>query len=193
MAIFKQHGYLPTTRGLSYAYKEGNKYLLPWLKRNGILADDQYMRRVIEAHDLPSLQLFAPGYQFTLNELLAVLRHDNVDMLRWLMEQGIIAQVMTQVNTHNVPDSGVESILQWAGGYGSIKILNYLRRQGLIDTKRMTIVLFEIGRQPLIKDWLVNQVRPDKRDELELLITKVSISGWDNYQDALKFFGKYLL
>lgn len=153
LAIFKRHGYLPTTVGLNYAYKEGNKYLLPWLKRNGILADDQYMRQVIQAHDLPSLQLFAPGYQFTLNELLRVLRHDDLDMLRWLLEQGIIAQVMTQVNTHNVPDSGVESILQWAGGYGSIKILNYLRRQGLIDTKRMTIVLFGIGRQPLIKDW----------------------------------------
>ena len=194
LAIFKRYGQLPTTIGLNYAYKERYKYLLPWLKRNGIVADTKYMRQVIEAHDLPSLQLFASSYQFTLNELLAVLRHDDVAIIRWLLEQGIIAQVMTQVNGHNVPDSGVDSILQWSGGYGSIKILNYLKLQGLITLKGMVILLFEIKRQPLSKDWLVNQVQPDRRNELELLITKVSISGrLDNYQDALKFFSKYVL
>lgn len=193
LAILKRYGHLPTATGLNYAYGEDNKYLLPWLKRNGIVADDQYMRLVIEADDLLSLQLFASNYQFTLTELIAVIRDDVVEILHWLLEQGIAGQIVTKMNTHQVPESGVDSIIQWAGSHNSTKILNYLMSKGLVTPKGMTIVLFEIIRQPLMRDWLLNQVHFDKQAELQSLINKVSVSGWDNYQESIRFFSICLL
>jgi hypothetical protein len=89
LQTLKGYGGMPSSKGVYYACTAvpPRPYILQWLQRNGITANQRLLHLAIEKDDVVILEMFGKGYGYSVFELLHIVQSDAVNVFQWLQQQ----------------------------------------------------------------------------------------------------------